>query len=75
MFVFRVAVASTALGGEGREGVPAWVALADVAALPQPPADGHILAAVLADRPGVAFLAARYQGGTLVDVAVTWSQG
>jgi 8-oxo-dGTP diphosphatase len=73
MFVFRMAVASDELGGDGREGEPAWVDLAAVPGLPQPPADAEILAAVLDPRPEVAFMTARYDDGRLVDLAVTWS--
>jgi 8-oxo-dGTP diphosphatase len=73
MFAFRVDVEDTALGGAGPEGRPAWVALEDLPGLPQPPADRYLLAAVLDERPGVAFLTVRFEAGRLVDVAVAWS--
>jgi len=72
MFVFRVAVDGPTFSGDSREGDPAWVRLADVGQLPTPPADGAILAAVLDERPAVAFLTARYDDGRLVDVALRW---
>jgi 8-oxo-dGTP diphosphatase len=75
MFVFLVEVDDDTLGGDAREGPVAWVALADVPALAAPPADGQILAAALDERPGVAFLSARYEDGRLADVALRWADG
>lgn len=75
MFVFRVAVTDPTLSAATHEGRAAWVPLAAVPALPQPAADGHILAAVLDERPGVAFLTARYEDGRLLDVTVARSVG
>lgn len=71
MFVFLAAVAGE-LAGDGREGTAVWVALEDLPSLPQPPADAAILAAVLDPRPEVAFLAARYEHGVLIDLEERW---
>lgn len=75
MFLVRVAVGDAALTGGGREGEPAWFAPADVAALPTPPADGHLLVVVreAATRPGVAFIDLAYDDGALTDVRTTWA--
>jgi 8-oxo-dGTP diphosphatase len=73
MFAVRVDVAADGPLRAGTEGEAAWVALEDVPKLDTPPADAHILAAVLADRaPGVAFLDARYDDGRLVAVTTDW---
>ena len=75
MFCVRVEAAATEFGGDGREGEPAWFDAAQVAALPTPPADGHILAAVrsAATRPGVAMLDVTFDDGRLGDVVVRWA--
>ena len=78
MFVFQVdvdagdpAVASPV--SDGREGLPVWVPLADVAGLATPAADGRILEAVLRGGDGVAFLNARYEDGVLASVVERWA--
>ena len=80
MFVFLVdcdadltaPVTAERLAG-GPEGEAAWVRRTDLASLATPPADGHILAAALSDRPGVAFLDVRFRDGSLMSVDVSWA--
>lgn len=70
MFAFRVDDARGELGGDQREGRAAWVPLAEVAGLPAPPADAHILRAVLEASPDPAFVHVLLDDGRLVHVAV-----
>lgn len=75
MFCVRVDVDDPALGGDGREGTPAWVDVDAVDQLATPPADGHLLAAVLAaaTRSGVAVVDIAFDGGRLGVVDVRWA--
>jgi 8-oxo-dGTP diphosphatase len=68
MFVVAAGASDPTLRYEGREGECAWVALEDVADLPQPPADRFILDAVLDEEPGFAFLTAKLRDGQLQSV-------
>jgi hypothetical protein len=67
MFAFLAGRVHGELVEGGREGRAAWMPLAELASLPVPPADARILAAVLSDEPGVAFLAVAFRDGRLVD--------
>ena len=75
MFCVRVDVDDPALGGDDREGTPAWVEVDAIPRLATPPADGHILAAVqaAATRPGVAMLDVTFDDGRLGDVVARWA--
>lgn len=75
MFLVRVEVGDPALRSDGREGEPAWFAPDEIAALPTPLADPHLLAVVgeAATRPGVAFIDLAYDGGALTDVRTEWA--
>lgn len=64
MFVFLVE-ADGLLGGDGREGAAEWVPLERISELPTPPADRHILAAVLDEAPGTAFLHVEMESGAI----------
>lgn len=74
MFIVRVDVRDGTIRSDGREGEVAWVAPADVAALPAPPADASILAVVREAevRGGVAFMGLRYERGHIAGVEITW---
>lgn len=68
MFAFRVDVDSIGPLVSSAEGASAWVPVEDIGALPTPPADAAILAAVLDSTPGVAFMDIRYADGRLASV-------
>lgn len=75
MFCVRVDVDDPALGGDDREGTPAWVEVDAIPRLATPPADGHLLAAVQAAtaRSGVAVVDIAFDGGRLGRVDVRWA--
>jgi len=54
------------------EGEPAWIPRAALATLAVPPADQHLMAAVVAAERGVAFARVRMAGGRLDAVDVRW---
>ena len=70
MFVFRVH-AEGELVHDGPEGTVEWVALADITALPKPPADPFILAAIRSPAPTPHFLHVVFDDGRLIDVRTT----
>lgn len=70
MFAFRAGAVRGALVEGSREGRAAWVPLAEVERLAAPPADRHILRAVLDPAPGIAHVHVRLEDGRLVGVDV-----
>lgn len=73
MFVFAGRAEDPAALRSSVEGEACWVPLQDLADLPAPPADRHILDAVAADRPGVAFLEVAFSDGRLGRVETSWA--
>jgi 8-oxo-dGTP diphosphatase len=71
MFAIRVDVDTDGPLVASREGAPVWVALGEIEGLPTPPADRHILAAVLDPAPGVGFLRVGFDDGRFVGVTTT----
>ncbi len=69
MFAVRADTPTSAIASDGREGECRWINLDKLASIETPPADLHILRAVLDESPGVSFLQVRLDDGVLVSIA------